>query len=289
MANHKFRDWFDKGDDGGSGWSILNREGRSKHRGVPIFNNAAAAQRGLRNLYERLHHRETPDSEHVRSLGSLLQNLKRRPVSQGDSDEETLTLHHGSTRAPCEPFRRQSSDRGRTPGVDRTPRAARRRLSEPPSETRRRSRVEQSDRNSASASAHRDAQTGAAERRSEWQHAWNDSWASSDAYEASSRDFHTSWEHARTRVSSSAWSTWAGQQAAEASRDVRDRPSSPDPWSRDVWGRPSPADSWMRDVWERQSPADPWMRDVWDRPGPPHPWSRGVGDRPGAPDLADRW
>ncbi|CAE7780784.1 unnamed protein product [Symbiodinium sp. CCMP2592] len=264
MANHKFRDWFDKGDDGGSGWSILNREGRSKHRGVPIFNNAAAAQRGLHNLYERLHHREASDSERVRSLGSLSQGLRRRPVSQGDSDEETLTLDHGGTQAPFEPFRRQSSDRGRTPGVGRTPRAPRRRLSEPPSETRPRSRVEQSERNSASVSAHHDAQTGGAERRSEWQHAWNDSRASNDGYEARAGDFRTSWEHAWTWVSSSAWSTWAGQQAAQASRHVWDRPSPPDP--SDAW-------TWRGGVWEHPGPRDPWSRDVWDRPGPPSdPW-----------------
>ncbi|CAE7292425.1 unnamed protein product, partial [Symbiodinium necroappetens] len=54
MANHKFRGWFDKGDDGGS---------------------------GLHNLYERLHHRDTPDSELVRSLGPFrtLSKTELRP------------------------------------------------------------------------------------------------------------------------------------------------------------------------------------------------------------------
>ena len=261
MANHKFRGWFDKGDDGGSGWSILNREGRSKHRGVPIFNNAAAAQRGLHNLYERLRHRDTPDSELVRSLASLLPGLRRRPVSQGDSDEETLTLNHESTQAPFEPFRRQSSGRGRTAGVGRTPRTPRRGLSEPPSETRPRSSVEQSDRNS-----------GASESRSEWQHAWNEScwaWYLNDACEA--RGSHTSGEHASTHVSSSARFTWAGQQAAQASRGVWDNPGPPDPWSRGAWDRPGPPDPWS------------------SRPGPPDSWSRGGWDRPDPPDGWDRW
>ena len=254
MANHKFRGWFDKGDDGGSGWSILNREGRSKHRGVPIFNNAAAAQRGLRNLHERLHHRDTPDSELVRSIGSLLQVLRRRPVSQGDSDEETLTLNHESTQAPFEPFRRQSSGRGRTAGMGRTPGTTRRGLSEPPSETRPRSSVEQSD-------------------------SW--AWDLNDACEA--RGSHSSWEHASTHVSSSARFTWAGQQAAQANRGVWDGPGPPDPWSRGGWDRPGPPDLWS----SRAGPPDSWSSragppDLWSsRAGPPDSWS----SRAGPPDL----
>ena len=40
LRNQKFREWFDRGDDGTSGWSTTSREGISKHRGVAIFNNA---------------------------------------------------------------------------------------------------------------------------------------------------------------------------------------------------------------------------------------------------------
>ena len=74
LRNPQFRAWFDKGDDGGSGWSINSREGTSKHRNVPIFNNAAAAETGLRNLVRRQKSKPEPDQEKVAKVEEVLEN-----------------------------------------------------------------------------------------------------------------------------------------------------------------------------------------------------------------------
>ena len=92
LQNSKFKAWFDKGDDGGSGWSIHSREGTSKHRNVPTFNNAAAALIGLGNLVERELSRPVPDEEKINKVREVLKMCKRRPVSAKEPDEETLTF-----------------------------------------------------------------------------------------------------------------------------------------------------------------------------------------------------
>ena len=93
LRNEKFRTWFDHGDDGDSGWSIWSRDGISKHRGVPIFNNAASAVSGLQNLIKRQQTRPNPDLERIEKVDAVLRFIMRRPVSQQKpDDEETLTF-----------------------------------------------------------------------------------------------------------------------------------------------------------------------------------------------------
>ena len=92
--NPKFREWFDRGDDGTSGWSIKSREGKSKHRCVAIFNNADAAVKGLENLLQRASEKDLPNEHGISHVQALLKLIKRRPVAPGcgDDDEETLTF-----------------------------------------------------------------------------------------------------------------------------------------------------------------------------------------------------
>jgi len=98
----RFRAWFDRGDDKTSGWSIRSREGKSKHRGVAIFNNADAAVKGLENLLQRASQSDLPNELGISHVEALLKLIKRRPVARdcGDDDEETLTFasveDHGS-------------------------------------------------------------------------------------------------------------------------------------------------------------------------------------------------
>ena len=100
--NSKFRAWFDRGDDKTSGWSIRSREGKSKHRGVAIFNNADAAVKGLENLLQRASKTDLPNKLGISHVEAVLKLIKRRPVAPGggDDDEETLTFasveDHGS-------------------------------------------------------------------------------------------------------------------------------------------------------------------------------------------------
>ena len=90
----KFREWFDHGDDRTSGWSIRSREGKSKHRGVAMFNNADAAVKGLENLLRRASKQDLPNEHGISHVEALLKLIKRRPVAPGcgDDDEETLTF-----------------------------------------------------------------------------------------------------------------------------------------------------------------------------------------------------
>ncbi|CAE7698993.1 unnamed protein product [Symbiodinium sp. CCMP2592] len=98
LGDASFKRWFDKGDDGDSGWSIHSREGQSKHRGVPIFNNAAAAKRGLKRLAERQKARANPDWHRIEQVESCLREIKLRPVSR-DNEEETLSFYSRSEHA----------------------------------------------------------------------------------------------------------------------------------------------------------------------------------------------
>eukprot|EP00435_Cladocopium_sp_Y103_P041497 s1868_g11.t1 len=107
LWNHKFRKWFDKGDDKGAGWSICCREGKSRHRGVVAFNNAEATLKGLENLRRR------HPNENTISLEEFCRKLRKRPVGR-DWEEETLTLagsHQdeawASTGSAEPPFKRQ--------------------------------------------------------------------------------------------------------------------------------------------------------------------------------------
>lgn len=90
----KFREWFDHGDDRTSGWSIRSREGKSKHRGVAVFNNADAAVKGLENLLQRALVQDLPNEHGISLVEAVLKLIKRRPVAPGcgDDDEETLTF-----------------------------------------------------------------------------------------------------------------------------------------------------------------------------------------------------
>lgn len=85
LWNHKFRKWFDNGDDQGAGWSICCREGKSRHRGVAAFNNAEATLTGLEKLRRR------HPNENTTSLEEFCQKLRKRRVGR-DWEEETLTL-----------------------------------------------------------------------------------------------------------------------------------------------------------------------------------------------------
>lgn len=92
MYYEKFRSWFNHGDDGGPGWSIRSREGRSHHRGVIAFNNADAAIKGLKNLAMRREQAGSSfENERTFSLSELCEKLKKKQAGW-DWEEETLTL-----------------------------------------------------------------------------------------------------------------------------------------------------------------------------------------------------
>lgn len=98
LSNQKFRAWFDYGDDRRSGWSIRSRDGKSKHRGVAIFNNADAAEKGLRNLIKRAKKKASPNDRKISIVEETLNLIKRRPVGEGEDDEETLTFASADDR-----------------------------------------------------------------------------------------------------------------------------------------------------------------------------------------------
>ncbi|CAE7758716.1 unnamed protein product [Symbiodinium sp. CCMP2456] len=98
LRDAKFKRWFDKGDDGLSGWSISSREGIAQHRGRPMFNTAVATEIGLRRLVEREKAHADADWQKIEPAERLLRDIKRRPASK-DNDEETLTFGSRSEHA----------------------------------------------------------------------------------------------------------------------------------------------------------------------------------------------